>query len=203
MTADWEATTKLVGAAQAGDAAAREGLFQRYLPRVSRMVAARLGVPRDRLSADGEDLAQEALIKALGSLGRFELRSPGGFARWMETIVLNCVRQRSRKQQTGPERVLWQRYGDIDLRESLFSSGGPTPSMLVKSREQNEQVEQALLDLPQTYRCALVDRFIGEMSYGELAERTGRQEASCRKIVQRALTMLRERLVAPTDRQGD
>jgi RNA polymerase sigma-70 factor (ECF subfamily) len=192
-------TARLVGAAKAGDQVAMEELFARYLPRVARMVAVRLGVSRNALPADAEDLAQDALTKAFSALDRFEMLTPGAFAHWLEAIVLNCVRQRYRRSQAAPERSLWQRYGDIDLRESFFMSGVASPSAVVRLREQNEEVEKSLLALPEVYRRALVGRFVGEMSHGELAIHLGRSEVNARKIVQRALEMLRARCGEPLD----
>ena len=186
-------TARLVGAAQGGDEQAREALFALYLPRVARMVAARMGVARRALSADCEDLAQEALLRAFAGLDRFEMRTPGAFAHWLETIVLNCVRQRHRRNSRAPERVLWQRYGDIDLSASFFDSGAPTPSRILGGKERDDQVERALLDLPELYRRALVARFIGELGYDELAEHLQRNPDNCRKIVQRGLALLRAR----------
>jgi RNA polymerase sigma-70 factor (ECF subfamily) len=176
MTADEPTTEKLVHGAQAGDAAAREALFARYLPRVCRMVAAHLGMPRAALPAGAEDIAQAAIVRALGALDRFEMRSGGAFAAWMATITL------------------WQRYGDLDLHDSIFRSEGPSPSAIIGNREDSAKVEQALLDLPALYREALTLRCIGQLSYAELAQQLGRTEVSCRKLVQRAMEMLQAAL---------
>jgi RNA polymerase sigma-70 factor (ECF subfamily) len=194
MTADEPSTEQLVHGAQAGDAAAREALFARYLPRVCRMVAAHLGMPRAALPAGAEDIAQAAIVRALGALDRFEMRSGGAFAAWMATIVLNCVRRHQRDAGGARERTLWQRYGDLNLHDSIFRSEGPSPSAIIGNREDSAKVEQALLDLPALYREALTLRCIGQLSYAELAQQLGRTEVSCRKLVQRAMEMLQAAL---------
>ena len=61
MTQD--ATQVLVRALQSGDGAATEALFARYLPRVGRMVALQLGVPRHALPAEAEDIVQDAIVQ--------------------------------------------------------------------------------------------------------------------------------------------
>ncbi len=183
-------TERLVLLAQQGDLAARETLFTRYLPRVCRMVASHLGVRRDALPAAAEDVAQDALVRALGGLDRFEMRSRGAFAAWMATIVLNCVRKHARRHGGDAERGLWQRYGDLDLRESIFAGVEPNPSRVLAGAEANQRVEQALLALPVLYREALTLRCIGQLSHAEVAQQLGRTEANCRKIVQRATEML-------------
>jgi len=187
-------TMQLVRSAQAGDGAAREQLFARYLPRVARMVAARLGVARSALPAAADDMAQDALLRALQSLDRFEMRSPGAFMAWMATIVLNCVRRHHRQEHGDAAGMLWQRYGDLDLHDSIFRSEGPSPSTIVGNREDSAKVEQALLDLPALYREALTLRCIGQLSYAEMAQQLGRTEVSCRKLVQRAMEMLQAAL---------
>lgn len=183
-------TVMLVRAAQGGDAAAREQLFARYLPRVARMVAIQLGVARAALPAAAEDMAQEALLRAFQALDRFEVRSPGAFMAWMATIVLNCVRRHQRSERHGASAMLWQRYGDLDLAESLFAGREATASSIVVRREQQQRLEAALLTLPALYREALSLRALAGMSHAEIAQAIGRSEANSRKIVQRATEML-------------
>jgi RNA polymerase sigma-70 factor (ECF subfamily) len=194
VTAAEPTTEQLVAAAQGGDAVAREALFARYAPRVARMVAAHLGVPRATLPARAEDMAQDALASALSALERFEVRSRGAFAAWMATIVVNCVRRHQRDASTGGARAFWQRYGDLELRDSIFAGREPNPSGVAQRNEDNDRVEQCLLALPALYRTALSLRYLGQLSHAEIAQQLGRTEANCRKIVQRALEMLQAAL---------
>jgi RNA polymerase sigma-70 factor (ECF subfamily) len=189
-----EKTMNLVAGAQAGDAVMREALFERYLPRVRRMVAARLGVKLASLSASGEDAVQAVLVRALTGLDRFEMRSCGAFAAWMQQIVLNVIRSQYRDAHGERHRVLWQRYGDLDLNESIFHGDGPTPSMVALQNESNERIESAMLELPAIRRDALSMRAFGDLSYAEIAQQLGHSEASCRKLVQRAKEELQARL---------
>lgn len=187
-------TEQLVAFAKAGDVAARESLFARYAPRVCRMVAARLGVPRASLPARAEDMAQDALVAALSGLDRFEMRSPGAFASWMATIVLNSVRKHHRDRGNAREVAFWQRYGDFDLHDSLFAGAEPSPSRVALHKEANDRLEAALLALPALYREVLSLRCLGQLSHAEIAQRLGRTEVSCRKLVQRATEMLQASL---------
>jgi RNA polymerase sigma-70 factor (ECF subfamily) len=61
MTSDDTETDELLARAQAGDAAARQHLLERYRPRLCRMVAVRLD---RRLAArlDPADVVQEAIF---------------------------------------------------------------------------------------------------------------------------------------------
>lgn len=190
MTHHDDETGWLVAAAQSGDATACEQLFERYLPRVVQMVAVSLGVRRVALPASAEDIAQEALIRAFKGLDRFIIRSPGSFAAWMKTIVTNVLRNHHRDTRSRSEEQLWARYGDLDLSASFFPSTEPSPSMLLSSMESNDTLEIALLRLPLQYREMLTSRYCGQMTYAELAQESGRTEASCRKVIQRARELL-------------
>lgn len=186
-----ESTRVLVQRIQTGDAAATEDLFRRYLPQVTRMVALELGVSRFALPADAEDLVQDTILRALRALPEYEIRSPGSFAAWLSRIVLNVVRQRRQDLAGRKQKALWQRYGDLELSDSFFPGKVDTPSRIVTSAEANEQLEQALLSLPGLYRLVLSLRHLGGATYAEIAQELGKTEASCRKIAQRAIDMLR------------
>jgi RNA polymerase sigma factor (sigma-70 family) len=90
--------------------------------------------------------------------------------------------------------LLWQRYGDMNLSESFFSSQDITPSGILSGAESNRLVEQALLALPSVYRRVLSLRHLAGATYAEIAQELGRTEANCRKMAQRALEMLRAQL---------
>lgn len=186
-----ESTRVLVQRIQTGDAVATEDLFSRYLPQVTRMVALELGVSRFALPAEAEDLVQDAILRALRALPNYEIRSPGSFAAWLSRIVLNVVRQRRHDLAGRKQKALWQRYGDLELTDSFFPGKAETPSRIVTSAESNEQLEKALLSLPGLYRRVLSLRHLGGATYAEIAQELGKTEASCRKIAQRAIEMLR------------
>lgn len=184
-------TQILVRAIQAGDERATEQLFARYLPRVGRMVAIELGITRMELTEEAEDLVQDAILRALRALPAFEVRSPGAFAAWLSRIVQNCVQQRHANLNTSKAKMLWQRYGDLELSESFFSAREDSPSRILSGSESNQRLEKALLALPSLYRRVLSLRHIAGATYAEIAQELGRTEASCRKVAQRAVEMLR------------
>lgn len=190
MTGPDPSTQGLVRGAQAGDDAAREALFLRYLPRVARMVAAQLGVRRDELPAEAEDIAQEAVVRALRALPEFEMRGNGAFTAWLATIVENCIRSHLRAARGCGQRQFWQRYGDLDLTESLFAGNEASPSRCAADLEANARIEAAMLELPRLFRRVLSLRFFAGMSHAEIAQAIGRTEANSRKLVQRAVENL-------------
>jgi len=194
MTDPGESTSSLVDAIQRGDAGAQEQLFERYVPRVRQMVALRMGRPVADLPADADDIVQQTLLSALQALAKFEHRSEGAFRAWIARIVENTLKNEHRNQRSDKHRQIWQRQGDLDLRETMFPDVGHGPSSIAEQKEQNQHIETAILSLPALYRRAIELRDIAGMSYMDLAEALGRSEPNCRKIYQRAREMLQDKL---------
>jgi RNA polymerase sigma factor (sigma-70 family) len=78
-------TAALVNAARAGDQAAQDALVSAYLPLVYNIVGRALNG-----SVDVDDVVQETMLRALGSLG--DLRTPESFRSWLVAIAMNRVR---------------------------------------------------------------------------------------------------------------
>ncbi len=78
-------TVALVNAARAGDQAAQDALVSAYLPLVYNIVGRALNG-----SVDVDDVVQETMLRALGSLG--DLRTPESFRSWLVAIAMNRVR---------------------------------------------------------------------------------------------------------------
>src|SRR5687767_6900122 len=111
---------RLIQAAREGATEALEKLYRRSWPHAYR--AAYL-IVRDEAAA--EDIAQEAFLRAVRSLDRFDRRRP--FAPWLHRIVVNraidWARARAlRRETTRPQFGEW----DEDTQENL-RVGNPVP----------------------------------------------------------------------------
>ena len=98
--------TALVRRAQAGEAAAVDGLIAAHAAPLVRFCVRLLG---DDAAArgHGEDLAQETLLRALQVIGRLE--EPARFRAWLFGIAVNLAHKWRRRQGRRPlslERVL-------------------------------------------------------------------------------------------------
>ena len=161
-----------VRAAKEGSARAMEELFQRYLPQVRSIVAARMG-RRLQDVLDLEDMVQESMRLAIEGLENFEYRSEGSFRSWLAMCVENAIRNESRKQGTkkrGAGQV--QRVADLPqtrLSETLFPAEPAGVSRAVREREEEDRLEAALLQLAPRYREVIALRAFGEMSYRDIA----------------------------------
>lgn len=124
-----------------------------------------------------EDLTQETFIRAYGALSGYdrarirELRLRG----WIWTIALNLGRNHARDRARRPIPA--------ELTDTGTGDPEPTDSVAWDRR-------LALLSGPQ--RKAVVLRHVVGLAYGEIAEATGRAEATVRSDVHRGLSRLRE-----------
>ncbi|MBL1084509.1 sigma-70 family RNA polymerase sigma factor [Streptomyces actinomycinicus] len=91
-------TAALVNAARAGDPAAQDALVSAYLPLVYNIVGRALNG-----SVDVDDVVQETMLRALGSLG--DLRTPESFRSWLVAIAMNRVRAHWQDRQLAPGAV--------------------------------------------------------------------------------------------------
>ncbi|MEV5595269.1 sigma-70 family RNA polymerase sigma factor [Streptomyces sp. NPDC052496] len=85
----------VIAAAQAGDGQARDQLVAASMPLVYNIVGRAL-----HGHADVDDVAQETMLRALGSLG--DLRDPGSYRSWLVAITMNQIRAHWRQDQAAP-----------------------------------------------------------------------------------------------------
>ncbi|WJV50912.1 sigma-70 family RNA polymerase sigma factor [Streptomyces flavofungini] len=95
MTATEEHRAAVVEAARQGALWAQDELVTEYLPLVYNIVGRALNG-----HADVDDVVQETMIRALGSLG--SLQDPRSFRSWLVAIAMNQIRGHWRKQQAAP-----------------------------------------------------------------------------------------------------
>ena len=195
---DRSVTERQVRDAQQGDAEALDELFTRYLPRIRRIVASRVG-RTVRAMADLDDLVQETVQDALLSIERFEHESDGAFCHWLACCVENNVRDQVRRRRSlkrGEDRV----RPFVDLAESsltdwVFAGNEPTPSEHARGHETEERIERALLSLDERYREVINLRLHCGLSYREVSERMGmRSEKTASVLFVRARSKLRKLL---------
>jgi RNA polymerase sigma factor (sigma-70 family) len=176
-----ESTALLLERARSGDEAARERLFARFLPILTRWAHRRLPV-RARGLADTDDLVQITLIRALNRIGTFEPRREGAFLAYLRTILLNAVREQLRRSLRMPEH------------EALDEdSGRPEPSEFERwvGREKLELYERGLANLPEDQREAVLLRVEFGYSHQQIADALGKPSANAaRMAVARALVVL-------------
>lgn len=116
-----------------------------------------------RLARDvtlAEDLTQDTFAAAWRSLETFEGRS--SFGTWLRRIALNIYRGHQRRNQ--PETVPFD--------DETLAGPDPTPEMIedLRTEELQERTEEAVSQLPEIYREAVILRCYQGLKYREVAE---------------------------------
>jgi RNA polymerase sigma-70 factor (ECF subfamily) len=153
---------ELVRRAQRNERGAFDLLVLKYQHKVIKLVARLLRDP-----AEAEDVAQEAFVKAYRALGSF--RGDSAFYTWLYRIAVNTARNAIASRQRRPLDY------EADLSEGEQNSvaarlkHNDTPEAAALSEEIRLTVNQAIEQLPEDLRTAIVLREIEGLSYEEIA----------------------------------
>jgi RNA polymerase sigma-70 factor (ECF subfamily) len=167
-------------------------LLKRYAPALYRLALRLTGDPDE-----AEDVLQEAFIRACDSVATFEGRS--GLGTWLHRIVLTTALMRLRQRQ--PEQVSMAMDAEAaHLPQALIDRHEPGQAVL--SDELRDQIERALLALPDALRAAFVLRDLEGLSTREAADALGISEAALKVRLHRARLALRQALTLYLGLQG-
>jgi RNA polymerase sigma-70 factor (ECF subfamily) len=135
---------------------------------------------------DPQDLAQEALLKALGGLDRFDPRH-GSMEAWLWRIVVNTAWDAGRFNG----RV--QRLLDRWRLAAAGIDGAADSSEAVALRNLDDrELLAAVRRLPRRYRVIIALRFGAGLKFSEIAEATGTTRMGAQLAMRRALDKLRQ-----------
>lgn len=160
-------------------------LYERYFDRVYALVYRLLG-ERSR----AEDAASEVFLKVYRSANQLDpSRDP---APWLMTIATNVCRDLWR---SGAYRMAMRAESvDDEVVANRLRSHGSEPERDLIAAERERLVQQALLELPDALRTAVVLHDYEGMNHQQIAEITGIEHAAARKRYSRALDALAKRL---------
>jgi RNA polymerase sigma-70 factor (ECF subfamily) len=152
----------LVERVQKGDKRAFDLLIQKYQHRIVSLVSRYVSD-----SAEAQDVAQEAFIKAYRAIARF--RGDSAFYTWLYRIAINTaknwiVAKNRRPPSSDIDAVDAEQYG---MSSKLTETSTPENEML------REEIERTVYDtiagLPEDLRTAIMLREMDGMSYEEIA----------------------------------
>ena len=163
-----------------GDRQAFEALFARHTPGLvtflTRMVKSR---------ARAEELAQDAFVRVYQARERYEPRAR--FTTWLfgiaSNLALNELDRAYRKRERG-----------LKDGEPEHPDPGPAPDEELEARRTSDRVEDALAELPDRQRAALLLRTQEGLGYAEIAEALDTSVSSVKSLLHRARDTLLERL---------
>jgi RNA polymerase sigma-70 factor, ECF subfamily len=164
----------LVAQTLAGERNAFGVLVDRYAAQARRVARAVLGDPDD-----ADDAAQDGFLSALVKLGQYDARRP--FGPWLMRIVANAATDRRRRRNVRRAEPL----------DPALVGGGPRPDAVAIRSELGEHLRNALGELPERRRTAVVLFDVEGYSHAEIAGILGIPEGTVRSEVFHARRRLR------------
>lgn len=180
---------ELVRRVRAGDEAAADALFHRYLSRLIDLARSRLSRKMAR-RLDAEDVVQSAYRSFFLNIrhGRYQLTYSGDLWRLLAAITIHKVRRQVRRHTAEKRSVDLEESGVLELILETQGDGaaGPTPE---EAATLVDELQQVLAGLAPLYRRIFEYR-LQDRSIEEVARRAGCSE----RTVHRALAIVRQRL---------
>src|SRR5947199_8530998 len=140
-------------------------------------------------AADAEDLTQEAFCKA--QLQFHQLRDPARAKPWLFSILRNAYLHRVRAERAQP-CVPLDGVGDV---------AEPPPDPLPDVDP--EQLQQALNDMPESFRTPIILFYFEDFTYRDIAEQMDLPIGTVMSRLARARGWLRVKLIPPVHAGGD
>ena len=173
---------ELVARWQRGDASAFEALVRRHERRVFRLLLRMLGTREE-----AEDAAQEAFLSLHRHGHRF--RGEARFSTFIYRVAANAALNRRRslgRARAREKQLALRQAAGADLPASPRDPEGSASGAQLQAR-----VQEALLELPDDLRMAIVLYDIEGQSYKEISQALGIPEGTVKSRIHRARNALR------------
>ena len=145
--------------------AERVRLFeQQVMPEADRMYGAAIKYTRDPVEA--QDLLQETMAKAFRSFHQFQQGT--NLKAWLYRILHTTFISMYRKKQRRPQESLQEEIDDFSFYDTART--GPSAEREVLAELTDDEVKQALADLPDTFRMAVYLADVEGFAYKEIAD---------------------------------
>lgn len=151
-------------------------LYQAYVDRVFRYFYGRVNSAQD-----AEDLTSQTFLQAYRSYQT--LRDQSRFAPWLFTIARNKLNDFYRQCEN-----------NIALVPETFEGNLPEPSVVFEMDERIKQLRLIIFALPEDDQELIRLRYLGELTYREIAETVGKTEQSIKKTIYRLLARLKSQM---------
>lgn len=152
---------ELVAAARAGDRFALDQLLRRHYDRIHAITRRIAGGTRD-----ADDACQEALIKIVRNLPKFDGRS--SFGTWAYRIATNAALDELRKRKRRPALQLVDDGSDEST--TPIDPVDERSTARVEAIADRLAIDEALDDIDEDFRTVVVMRDIADLDYAEIAE---------------------------------
>jgi RNA polymerase sigma-70 factor (ECF subfamily) len=152
--------------------------------------------------SEAEDLAQNVFVQVFKSAHRYHPSAK--FSTWLFTIVRNLCLNEIRRRSRHPADSLESRNeeGDEASARQIEDVKTMGPSQMALQTELESRIQEALDDLPENQRMALLLCRQGELSYEEIAKILGCSLSATKSLIHRGRETLKER-IKPYLRSGE
>jgi RNA polymerase sigma-70 factor (ECF subfamily) len=162
-----------------GDQAAWELIVRQYRRKVFNVAYKFVG-----RHDQAEDLTQDIFLKLFKSLNTFDRRA--NFQTWLISVSRNLCIDHYRSVRKERETI----DHHVDANELSPVSREPSPMAGLEHRDRVTLLRQALAELPETLRTAVLMRDIQEMTYQEIADTLRLPEGTVKSRINRGRTEL-------------
>ena len=172
-----------------GDRAAFAALVDKYKQPVMNFIFRSL---RDEIEA--EDLAQNVFLQAWKSRGRY--KQTAKFSTWLFTIARNLCLNEIRRRSRHPAESIEEAHAEHDdqPRQQYEDKSQIAPPEKLLHGELARKIEEALAELPENQRAAILLCRQDELSYEEIAEVLDCSLSATKSLIHRGRETLKEKL---------
>ena len=175
------------------------------MPYLDQLYSAALRYTRN--PADAEDLVQEAIAKAYAAFHQFR---PGTNLRaWLYRILTNTYINSYRKRQRQPDEVSADAYSDgledgggFSLYDRIAETTEAPAEVELLRRLPDDEVKEALANLPEQFRMAVYLADVEGFSYAEIAEIMGTPIGTVMSRLHRGRAALQKALYEYAQQRG-
>lgn len=143
---------------------------------------------------EAEDLAQNVFVQAYKSARRYEASAK--FSTWLFTITRNLCLNEIRRRARHPAESLDQTHAESDEQplHQVEDKGVASPPQQLLHGELEEKLGEALADLPENQRTALMLCRQEDLSYEEIAKVLGCSLSATKSLIHRGRETLKLKL---------
>lgn len=184
-----ETEQQLLYALRRGERGAGRQLYTRYSGRLMAVALRYMGN-----GDDAADVLQDAMVRVLTSINRFEYRGEGSLSAWMTRITVNTALNQLKHRQPAALEELPEMAKEDDETDNPTTDVPP------------EELTRMIGSLPDGYRTVLNLYVFEGMTHREIALRLGIKESSSASQYFRAKRMLQQKIkeyINPTNRHRE
>ncbi len=189
MPAELDPDAALMLRVKQGDGAAFAELVDKYKQPVLNLVYRML-----RNATEAEDLAQNVFLQVFRSAHRYQVSAR--FSTWLFTIARNLCLNELRRRSRHPAQSMDATHPERDDQplQQFEDTKTFSPTERLLQGELEEKIEQAVAELPENQRTAILLCRQDELSYEEIAQVLDCSLSATKSLIHRGRETLKQKL---------